>query len=384
MIFLIGCSKQVDSPADDSCYIVDDSVILMLCEEPKQEEYKKIIGQLKGNANMLESTITEFKELKQSANVKNALGVAYLRLRQFDIAEGYLKEALAMTNSEEEKACILTNMAECRLYMEDDEGYENYIAEASEKQVNDPVRRLVLKSNLLLKELNEKEEFIKVIAEAKKMLKEEKRLLGSNQFIGIFNYRTLATACYASDNMKKCDYYINQALELNNKVYKYKFVDAMLYNDSSFFFKYNDVEKSLTQQNKCIDILEQWQSKDFYDLLKAYIERGNIYFQNGDMEKAIADYQVILERGSLDNVWLPISYYGMGETHNNPIDMDNAIEFYARAFYLWKQEDWEVLNSDIKDKLKNIYKDKNNSEIGFEDWFQEQIRKAETDLKNQY
>ena len=127
-------------------------------------------------------------------------------------------------------------------------------------------------------------------------MKEEELLLGSNQFIGIFNYETLATACYAADNMKKCDYYINQALKINKDLYKYKFVDSILYSTYSFYFRYSDTEKSLEKQNMCINILEEYQGKDYYDLMRAYSLRGNIYFENDEVDKAIADYQLIIKK----------------------------------------------------------------------------------------
>ncbi|RFZ76338.1 hypothetical protein DS742_24210, partial [Lacrimispora amygdalina] len=201
MIFLVGCNKKIEkSPVDDTYYIMDDYGILILCEETEQESYKKVIAQLKGNTDNIESAVSELKQMNQSVNIKNALGIAYLRLRQFDISLDYFNKALEMANNEEEKACILNNVAECKYYLENKAEVSSNLIEASVKQVNNPIIKLVIKSNLLADELNEKEEFEKTIIDAKKLLKEEKVILGSNQFIGIFNNKKLATACYAADN----------------------------------------------------------------------------------------------------------------------------------------------------------------------------------------
>ncbi len=383
IIFLVGCNKKIDtSTVDDTYYILDNYGILILCKETEQESYKKIITQLKGNTVILESAVSELKLMEQSANIKNALGIAYLRLRQFDISLDYFNEALEIAENEEEEASILNNITECKHYLENNtEVSSNYI-DASLKEVNDPILKLVIKSNFLAEELNEKENFAKTIADVKKLLKEEKMLLGSNQFIGIFNYKTLATACYAADNMKKCDYYINQALKINKNIYQYKFVDSFLYSTYSFYFRYNDAEKSLEKQDICIKILEESQGKDYYDLMRAYSLRGNIYFENDEVDKAIADYQLILNRCSLDNTWVPIAYYNLGEAYNNPAESDKAIDFYAKAYWLWNQEGWIDLNKKIKENLQNIYKRSGDSDDAFDKWFQEQIVKAEKELKS--
>ncbi|RFZ75717.1 hypothetical protein DS742_27475 [Lacrimispora amygdalina] len=54
-------------------------------------------------------------------------------------------------------------------------------------------------------------------------------MLGSNQFVEIFNYKMLAYACYYDNNMSRCVYYMNMAKKLNLKTYQYVDVDAYLY-----------------------------------------------------------------------------------------------------------------------------------------------------------
>lgn len=382
-LLLVGCNKKNEaSPVDDTYYIMDEYGILILCEDTEQESYKKVITQLKGNEDNIESAVFELKQMKQNVNIKNALGIGYLRLRQFNVSLDYFNNALEMAINEEEKAIILNNIAECKYYLDKKAEVSSNLMEASVKQVNNPIIKLVIKSNLLADQLNEKEEFVKTIADAKKLLKEEELLLGSNQFIGIFNYETLATACYAADNMKKCDYYINQALKINKDLYKYKFVDSILYSTYSFYFRYSDTEKSLEKQNMCINILEEYQGKDYYDLMRAYSLRGNIYFENDEVDKAIADYQLILKRCSLDSMWVPIAYYNLGDAYNNPAESDKAIDFYAKAYWLWNQEGWIDLNIKIKENLQNIYKRSGDSDDVFDKWFQDQIVKAEKELKS--
>lgn len=191
----------------------------------------------------------------------------------------------------------------------------------------------------------------------------------------------MATACYAADNIKKCDFYINQALKINQGIYQYKFVDSFLYSTYSFYFRYRDSKKSLDIQDKCIKILEEFQGRDYYDLMRAYSLRGNIYFENDEVDKAIADYQLILNRCSLDSMWVPIAYYNLGDAYNNPTEPDKAVDFYAKAYWLWNQEEEGDLNVKIKENLENIYNRYVCSDKVFDMWFQEHIQIAENELK---
>lgn len=250
---------------------------------------------------------------------------------------------------------------------------------SSELEVENPVKQLVLKSNLLSEELNDKN-ILKIIAEEKELLKKERKVCGSNQFIGIFNYHTLATACYYADNMKKCDYYMKKALKINQETYQYRFIEANLHSTYALYFESEDLKKALSHENKCIEILEEWQTKDHYDLLKSYENRGNIYYSSNDIFKAIQDYKTVMERCTMDHEMLPVSYYNLGDAYNHLFESDKAIESYTRAYYLWKIEGWGDLNSNIKDKLKQLYYSKNIN-IDFDIWFQEMLNKAEEDLK---
>jgi len=59
----------------------------------------------------VKAVIEIFKELGESIEIKNAVGVAYIRLREYDKAQGILETALGEAQTEEQQACILTNLA---------------------------------------------------------------------------------------------------------------------------------------------------------------------------------------------------------------------------------------------------------------------------------
>ncbi len=148
-ILLTGCHKRTLTLADDTWYIVDNNWILMLCEEAEQENYKYLVTQLKGNGDVLKSVIEQLQGLERDAKTENALGVAYLRLRKFGDAELHLKAALDLSVTEEEKACALTNLSECCLYQDKRDEVDRYAEEAYEKDISDPMKRLILDTNML-------------------------------------------------------------------------------------------------------------------------------------------------------------------------------------------------------------------------------------------
>ena len=110
-----------------------------------------MVKQLKGNGDVLKSVIAQLQGMERDAKTENALGVAYLRLKKFDDAERHLKAALDLSITEEEKACALTNLSECCLYQDKLDEVDRYAEEAYEKDISDPVKRLILDSNMLKK-----------------------------------------------------------------------------------------------------------------------------------------------------------------------------------------------------------------------------------------
>ena len=57
------------------------------------------------------------------------------------------------------------------------------------------------------------------------------------------------------------------------------------------------------------------------------------------------------------------------------------LNFYAKAYWLWNQEGWIDLNTKIIENFQNIYNRSGNSDDVFDKWYQEQIIKAEKELK---
>ena len=120
------------------------------------------------------------------------------------IAEKELLEALNMVESDKDKVCILTNLAEVMLFKYDTVSAENYIKEALNLGEDDSLKNLVLESNITSISLSHKTKPIEEIVKIKELLKKERKLLGTNQFVGIFNYETLAYACYYQNNINRC------------------------------------------------------------------------------------------------------------------------------------------------------------------------------------
>lgn len=386
IVIIIGYKKQNRRLVDDTWYILDEYAILMLCERPEQDSFKELMVKLKGNGVSLNEAIDILKEMEQTPAVKNALGVAYLRLRNFKEAEKELLEALNMVESDKDKVCILTNLAEVMLFKYDMVSAENYIKEALNLGEDDSLKNLVLESNITSISLSLKTKPIEEIVKIKELLKKERKLLGTNQFVGIFNYETLAYACYYQNNINRCEYYIKKAVALNKKTYQYVYVDAYLYKRLALMYEdFTDgLNKAIDYISKDIDILEDWQNPDHYDLLASYEIRG-IFYTNmilPDRDLAIKDFQYVLDHCSPYHELAAASYYNLAMTYYENASL--ITDSYAKAYYLWQLEGWLDLNQDIESELRDEYTRQNIENESYDIWFKHKIEKARHDLENQW
>ena len=385
IIMITACSKKEDILKDETRYIVDNYTILMLCKVTEQESYKSLMTLLKGNEDSLIEAINILQEMDQTVDVKNAMGVAFLRLRRFEEANQYFQMALNLAKETEDKACILSNMSEVMMYTGDFESAEKYIETALNQKKGDSLEQLVLRSNKAAINSSENKDNLQKAIELKKLLKEEKRIYNSNQFIGIFNYKTLAYTCYLDGNMKKCQFYINKALQLNHKTYQYTNIDAILYKNLSLMYTSYDLNKALEYSNKSIEILEKWQKQEHYDLLDLHEIRGNIFLNLKNRKKALEDYQYVLKYCTPYHDLAAVSFYNIAKVYEFSNDDKLAIESYSKAYYIWNQQEWKDLNEDIETALKKIYNNrKDKVSHSFEMWFNEQIERAEGELENQW
>lgn len=388
IVIIIGYKKHNRRLVDDTWYILGEYTILMLCERPEQDSFKDLMVKLKGNGDSLNEAINMLEEMEQTPAVKNALGVAYLRLRNFNEAEKELLEALNMAESDKDKVCILTNLAEVMLFEDDTVSAENYTEEALKLSEDNPLKKLVLESNLTSISLSHKTKPIEEIAKIKALLKKERKLLGSNQFVGIFNYETLAYACYYENNINRCEYYIKKAVALNKNTYQYVYIDAYLFKRMALMYEdFKDgSDKAIDYISKAIDLLEDWQNPDHYDLLASYEIRGTFYtnmmLPNRDL--AIKDFQYVLDHCPPYHELAAASYYNLAKTYFYYENASLITDLYAKAYYLWQLEGWSDLNQDIESELREEYTRQNVENESYDIWFKQKIEKAKNDLENQW
>lgn len=385
IILITSCSKKEDKLIDDTRYIVDNYAILMLCKVPEQETYRSLLTLLKGNEDSVIGAINTLQEMDQTVDVKNAMGVAYLRLRKFEEANENFQIALNLAESSDEKAFILSNMSEVMIYDGDFNTAKKYMEKALKQEVSDPIDKLILQSNMIATDSSEDINSPQKALEIKKLLKEEKNICNSNQFISIFNYNSLAYICYLDGNMKKCQYYIDMALKLNHKTYQYTNIDAILYKNISLMYTAYDLNKALDYSNKSIEVLEKWQKQDHYDLLDLYEVRGNIFLNLKNKEKALDDYQYVLKYCPPYHDLAAVSYYNIANVYEYSSNDELSIESYSKAYYIWNRQGWKDLNKEIETALEQIYNNRLDK-VGdsFENWFNKQIERAEGDLENQW
>lgn len=376
--FLGFCSKKEISLANDNCYIVDSNHILMLCKEGTNGNYTNLISQLKGNKTQVEACIVELKKLDDSAEIKNAIAVGYINLREQEVAIAILQEALMQATEDEQKMCIFSNLAAANGWIQDYERVQEYLNKASAYSAEDPIRQLVMESNVLRGETVE--DYSKAIKEIKELLRREKELLGSNQFIGIYNYTTIGLVYDLKGDIKNSEKYFKKAIKLNNSTHKYPLLGANLYNCLSYTNSYRNKTKALKYINEEIKILYQWQDSDHADVMLAYHARGNIYLSQMKVDAAINNYVTAMNLSELYSEITAVSYYNIGYAYMQTINSNAAIDNFVKAYYIWScigNDGGSML--DIKGMVQGLY-DKKELDTEFEIWFDDKVKRAEKEL----
>ena len=184
--------------------------------------------------------------------------------------------------------------------------------------------------------------------------------------------------------MKKFEYYMNRAIKLNYKTYKYTSVEACLYQTIALNLSYSssskDLNRALDNINKNIELLSKWQVKDHYDLLNSYEIRGNIYLNLYNEDKALEDYQHVLDQCSPYDDLAAVSYYNMAKAYEYSANNELIAGSYAKAYFIWKREGWVESNQEIEAALRQIYDRQNDGKENYDNWFNHQIEEAEQEL----
>jgi len=382
--FLTSCNEQI-TLNDDTLYIIDKHLILTLCDPISDDDiYMQLMRELKGSQEEIEACLEKLENYGDSVEIKNAIGVAYLLLREFDEAKLYFDEALEMAEIPEQKVCILNNMAEVECWLDSNEIAIEKLYLINEIGTNNSIRQLVIESNITVVEMFIHNNPVSDSLQIKALLKQEKKLLGSNQFIGIFNYNSLGMTCYYADKIKRGNEYIQKAIEINESLYQYKSVEANLYvilsNINAYYPKHRD--QAMVFINQAMEIYTDIQYENGPDLLRCYLARGNIYLDENEISKALSDYQIVLGRCHPYHEIGATSFYNLANAYIRMPDLELAVKSYCCAYYMWDyQEVEEELRESIKYTLKNVYLQENyGKEDEFLSWFDMQILEAKEEL----
>jgi tetratricopeptide (TPR) repeat protein len=89
-------------------------------------------------------------------------------------------------------------------------------------------------------------------------------------------------------------------------------------------------------------------SKSFADVLETRVSLGRVYTQLGDHEKAIEEYEYILEHryatffDDVSSLW-PLSHYWLALVYETKGDTSNAIKYYNEFLTIWEDADPDII-----------------------------------------
>ncbi|MDR7810495.1 hypothetical protein [Lacrimispora sp.] len=367
---------------DDTWYALDGSWILLLSHgEPVQKDYEGIAKQLKGNYLDVNEAINKLSKLEQTVDVQNALAVGYIRLFKVEEAEAILRSILEEKDSDEERSiCVLSNLGVVESMKGKSEESYKYFFEASQKKNQDPFQQLVVQSNLVIRNAYVKkrrgEGILNEIREIKILIANERKILGSNQMLGIYNYQSLGIASGMYDGkFNKGIEYMKKALEIAKVTYRYPDLEASI--EYCLALIYEEGEKNYVEAlehiNQAIVIINGWLPNNHESVISYYLERGNILTDLRRTDEAMSDYTFVLDNSSSSSQYSVLAYYYMGYEYEEQGETELAIDAYINAYYVNQNLGEKKVEEDSYDKLLHLYTEGNYKEkvIDFEEWLEE-------------
>lgn len=366
---------------DDTWYALDGSWILLLCYgEPEQKDYVEIAKQLKGNYLDVNEAINKLAKLEQTVDVRNALAVGYIRLFKAEEAEEILRSILEEIETDEERSvCVLSNLGVVESMKGKSEESYKYFLEANQKKIEDPIRQLVVQSNLVIREAYVKkkrgENILNEIRKIKKLIANERKILGSNQMLGIYNYQSLGIASGMYDGMfNKGIEYMEKALKMTKATYCYPDLAASIEYCLTLIYEQGEENyvEALEHINQAIDIIDGWLPNNHESVISYYLERGNILTDLRRTEEAMSDYIFVLENCNSSSQYAVLAYYYMGYEYEGQGETELAIDAYINAYCINQNLEEKKVEEDSYDRLLHLYTEGNDKEegINFERWIE--------------
>ena len=404
LLFLMGCradesdgmekleekpEKEMASLMDDTYYIADVSGILILCEEEGDLEYQENIQLLKGDKESVEEAVKRLQGMEQTAAVKNAIGAGYIRLAQCEEARKVLNEALSLSEKDSEQACILNNLASIRLITEED-FMQNRIAaryEQAVKKERNPQNRLIIEMNRIyygpLTYLDKKDPTGYALNEFERLLEEEKKILGSNQIVGVYGYSALSVFLADDELLKKDEIrWINKAMEINKRNHQYKAANITIYSElAGCYYHIGEIEKALEYVDKWISLAEGFLAEtDDVMYIRGYFHKATILTKGDRYDEAIECINTLLDKKKIHIEKRAIAWFILGEVYYSKNEVTNAQEMVSKGYEIFKQYksengygegEWEI-EEITKMYDRDNYDDENSKYLP---WLKEQLEK---------
>lgn len=327
--------------------------------------------------------------MEQTAAVKNAIGVGYIRLARCEEARKVLNQALTLAEKDSEQACILNNLANVRLVIEED-FIQNRIAmkyDQAIKKESDPQNRLIIKMNKICygpyAYLDKEDPIRYVINEFERLLEEEEKLFGSNQIVWIYGYLTLSAFLTDDDLQGENEIqWINKAMEMNQKNYQYKAVDIIIYSELAGCYYYlAEYEKALECADKWIELSEDFLAEeDDIMFVAGYYDKASILIKEKQYEEAIKCINTLLGKEGVHIEKRAIAWFKLGEIYYEKEGQIKAEEMALKGYDVFRQYkdengcgegEWEI------EEIIKMYRNGNYDEGNLEylPWLQEQLEK---------
>lgn len=366
---------------DDTYYVADVFGLLMLCEGDELPNYEENIQLLKGDKESVEKAIENLSVMEQTPAVLNAIGVGDLRLAKCNEGKEKLNEALSLTEDDSEKVCILNNLGNYRLYTQEDVMNGNILSryeQALELESN-PVKNIIIRMNKIvygpLLYIDEEKPISYIKAEFEQLLKDEKKVLGSNQIVEI--YANTVIPFYLNEKEEDEIPFHEQALKMNHERYQFRAADILIYQGLvGIYHVMGDNNMALEYSDELIKAVDGFLSDIDPYFIRAYYDKIRLLIEEKRYDEAIQYIDILTGREDLLPNHRMNLYLKLGEIHYLQNDFTNAEEIVQEAYdiFLKAKKEEGISEIDINEMLK-IYSDSdfNHGNLDYMEWLEEQL-----------
>ncbi len=425
VLTIIGCcNRQIKKPIENEenkeIYLSDGKGIYILIDTDMIDSEKIKTEICNGNASTIKEEyekINKRDKLEEFIAVRNILGIAECYLGEYEKAYQSFLDAIKiieeeeLSNSNYFKAVLYNNAGAISLNLSNF-AVEDENLKKAEESCEDSYMKLIIRINQesRVKTLSTKKEFDEMIAQCKKLMRMEKEIKNSSQFVTFLGARYVGVGYMMQGKEREGIKILGQYLSLVPETAEYYMVKAQLLGQrGQCYTRIGNYAEGMEDIRIAIELTEKTVNKCSKELAYEYVRMAGCYAGQEEwskalyyLEKALPGYK---QATSGDK---EVLYYNIGYACERLGNYEKAEEYFFKTYVETQkiiENTGEIVgegyDSYIVSHLYDLYilkngmrayigeegvkiqEKKDKEKISIDQWMKEGIKKAETDDDNE-